>query len=133
MDRHDFLEGYTLYAFNLMPDEECGQHLCLIEAGNLRFETCFRQPLSHTINLIVTTETMNTVQLTAIMDKFSANTHFLGVLACDQLPERPVQKLPASLIINMHSSDLPGEHWLAVYISEDCVGWFFDSFGNKLW
>ena len=30
----------------------------------------------------------------------------------------------------MHTSDLPGEHWLAVYITEDRVGCFFDSFGN---
>ena len=36
MDREDFLEGYTLYAFNFLPNEECGQHLSLIKAGNLR-------------------------------------------------------------------------------------------------
>ena len=53
MDRQDFLEGYTLYAFNLTPDEECSQHLSLIKVGNLRLETRFRQPLPHTINLIV--------------------------------------------------------------------------------
>lgn len=74
---------------------------------------------------------MNTIQLSAIMDKILANTHFLGVLACDQLPKRAVQKLPSSVIINTHSSDLPGEHWLAVYITEDRVGCFFDSFGNS--
>lgn len=74
---------------------------------------------------------MNAVQLSAVMDKISANTHFLGVLACDQLPKTPVQNLPSSVIINTHSSDLPGEHWLAVYITEDRVGCFFDSFGNE--
>ena len=68
---------------------------------------------------------MNTVQLTAIMDRISANTHFLGVLACDQLPERPIQKLPLSVIINTHSSDLPGEHWLAVHITKDRIGCLF--------
>ena len=65
---------------------------------------------------------MNTVQLTAIMDRISENTHFLGVLACDQLPERPIQKLPSSVIINTHSSDFPGKHWLAVYITKDRIG-----------
>ena len=53
IDREDFLQGYTLYAFNLSPDEECGQHLSLIKSGNIRLETRFRQPLRSTINLIV--------------------------------------------------------------------------------
>ena len=50
--REEFLNGYMLYAFNLTPDEECA-HLSLIKSGNLRLETCFRQPLAHTINFIV--------------------------------------------------------------------------------
>lgn len=74
---------------------------------------------------------MNTIQLTAIMDKISCNTHFLGVLPCDYLPQTPLRKLPSSVIFNTHVSRLPGEHWLAIHISEDGVGYFFDSFGNK--
>ena len=53
IDREDFLNGYTLYAFNITPDEECSQHLLLIKNGNIRLETRFRQPLPNTINLIV--------------------------------------------------------------------------------
>ena len=53
VDREDFLNGYTLYAFNLTPDEECSQHLSLIKNGNIRLETRFRQPLPNTINVIV--------------------------------------------------------------------------------
>lgn len=53
IDREDFLNGYTLYAFNLAPDEECGQHVSLIKSGNIRLEARFRQPLTSTINLIV--------------------------------------------------------------------------------
>ncbi|XP_048020933.1 uncharacterized protein F54H12.2-like [Megalobrama amblycephala] len=41
IDRDDFLNGYTLYAFNLTPDEECGQHISLIKSGNIRLEACF--------------------------------------------------------------------------------------------
>ena len=52
-DRTDFLQGYTLYAFNLTPDEECSQHVSLVKSGNIRLEARFRQPLPHTINLIV--------------------------------------------------------------------------------
>lgn len=35
------------------------------------------------------------------------------------------------VILNTHTSGLPGQHWLAIYIKEDGVGCFFDSFGNK--
>ncbi|XP_077093892.1 uncharacterized protein F54H12.2-like [Siphateles boraxobius] len=51
--RNDFLNGYTLYAFNLTPDEECGQHVSLVKSGNIRVEARFRQPLPNTINLII--------------------------------------------------------------------------------
>ncbi len=73
---------------------------------------------------------MNTVQLTAIMDKISCNTHFLGVLPSDHLPERPLKTLPALAIVNTDPSDLPGEHWVAAYLSREGSGCFFDSFGN---
>ncbi|XP_053466915.1 uncharacterized protein F54H12.2-like [Ictalurus furcatus] len=53
IDREDFLHGYTLYAFNLTPDEDCSQHVSLIKSGNIRLEARFRQPLPRTINLIV--------------------------------------------------------------------------------
>jgi len=53
IDREDFLHGYTLYAFNFTPDEECGQHVSLIKSGNIRLEARFRHPLPRTINLIV--------------------------------------------------------------------------------
>lgn len=74
---------------------------------------------------------MNTVQLTSIMDKVSCNLHFLGVVPCDYLPKAPLRKLPSAVIINTDISGLPGQHWLAIYINEDGVGCFFDSFGNK--
>jgi len=53
INREDFLHGYTLYAFNFAPDEECSQHVSLIKSGNIRLEARFRQPLPRTINLIV--------------------------------------------------------------------------------
>ena len=53
IDREDFMAGYTLYSFNLTPDEDAGHHMSLIKSGNIRLEARFRQPLPHTINLIV--------------------------------------------------------------------------------
>ena len=52
-DKEEFSNGYTLYAFNLTPDENNGPHLSLIKSGSLRLETRFRTPLPQTINLIV--------------------------------------------------------------------------------
>ncbi len=73
---------------------------------------------------------MNTVQLTAIMEKNSSNTHFLGVLPSDQLPERTLRNLPSMSIVNTHPADQPGEYWVAVYLTQDGSGCFFDSYGN---
>lgn len=73
---------------------------------------------------------MNTIELTGIMKKIAINTHFLGVLASDQLPIKYVGRLPAMTVINTHPSTMPGEHWLALYIDDDRVGYFFDSFGH---
>ncbi|KAL0159409.1 hypothetical protein M9458_043134, partial [Cirrhinus mrigala] len=53
INREDFLKGYSLYAFNLTPNEDCGQHISLIKSGNIRLEACFKQLLAHIINLIV--------------------------------------------------------------------------------
>ena len=75
---------------------------------------------------------MNTIELTSILrNRIINGTDFLGVLACDQLPKHGVYKYPAMLIVNTHPSSIPGEHWLAVYITKDRHGYFFDSFGNS--
>ena len=54
---------------------------------------------------------------------------FLGVFAMDALPEQ-IPHLPVLLIINTHTSNLSGEHWKAVYISEERYGEVFDSLGQ---
>lgn len=51
---------------------------------------------------------------------------FLGVFAIDTLPKR-IPFLPILLIINTQTLNLPGQHWKAVYISEQKFGEVFDS------
>ena len=51
---------------------------------------------------------------------------FLGIFAIDGLPQQ-IPHLPALLIINTHTSNLAGEHWKAVYISQEHCGEVFDS------
>ncbi|XP_051791535.1 uncharacterized protein F54H12.2-like [Erpetoichthys calabaricus] len=53
ISRTDFSWGFTLFAFDLMPDQECGDHFSLVKTGNMRFEVRFWLPLPHTVNLIV--------------------------------------------------------------------------------
>lgn len=74
---------------------------------------------------------MNTIELTSILRKKIINgTDFIGTLACDQLTEIKVCNFPSMLIANTQPSTMPGEHWVAVYITKHKDGYFFDSFGN---
>ncbi|KAM6892598.1 uncharacterized protein F54H12.2-like [Xenentodon cancila] len=52
IDREDFAAGYTLFAFNLTPGDDCDA-LSPVSSGSLRLEMRFREPLPHTTTLIV--------------------------------------------------------------------------------
>lgn len=51
---------------------------------------------------------------------------FLGIFSIETLPKR-VQHLPLLLVVNNQTSNLPGQHWKAIYISSDKIGEVFDS------
>ncbi|XP_067417955.1 uncharacterized protein F54H12.2-like [Emydura macquarii macquarii] len=53
IDRVEFAQGYTLFAFDLSPDQECTDHYSLIKTGNLRAEIRFAKALTATVNMIV--------------------------------------------------------------------------------
>ncbi len=50
--RQDFGAGYSLFCFNLDPDEGRSGNVSLIKTGNVRLEVRFRVPLPRTVNLI---------------------------------------------------------------------------------
>ena len=52
ISRRDFGAGYTLFCFNLEPDEGSAGNVSLIKTGNVRLEARFRVPLPRTVNLI---------------------------------------------------------------------------------
>ncbi|XP_066477510.1 uncharacterized protein F54H12.2-like [Tiliqua scincoides] len=53
VNREDFERGYRLFAFDLSPDQEYGDHYSLINSGNLRAEVWFARPFPQTVNMIV--------------------------------------------------------------------------------
>ena len=55
---------------------------------------------------------------------------FLGVFPRDCLP-KSVPNYPCTLIINTDTKNLPGKHWVAIYISSYKEGEYFDSFGHE--
>lgn len=55
-----------------------------------------------------------------------ARTCFRGVFSVDTLPY--TFSLPATFIVNTQASNLPGEHWICVYIDKVQRGEYADSF-----
>ncbi|XP_034628423.1 uncharacterized protein F54H12.2-like [Trachemys scripta elegans] len=53
IDCEEFAQGYTLFAFDLSPNQECSDHYSLIKTGNLRAEIRFGKALTVTVNMIV--------------------------------------------------------------------------------
>ena len=54
---------------------------------------------------------------------------FLCVYSRRNLPSH-IKSYPASLIINTDTRNLPGKHWVAIYINKRKRGEYFDSFGR---
>ena|SRR5437868_8264642 len=50
-----------------------------------------------------------------------------GVFACDKLPK--FANKPSALICNTQPSNMPGEHWIAIYLDINGKGEYFDSYG----
>ena len=73
---------------------------------------------------------METKEISEILsrDRYTGQ-YFRGVYACDQLPNQYVPH-PSGLIINTDPASKPGQHWVAVFITAEGVGEYFDSFGK---
>lgn len=72
---------------------------------------------------------LRSVDIKNILSRDPRSKHkFLGVYAADTLPLRVPQR-PCALVVNMDTSNLPGSHWVAIYVRSDGVGEYFDSYG----
>jgi hypothetical protein len=71
---------------------------------------------------------MNSIQIEEIFKKHEYTKKiFKGAIAFDELPKKI--KKPSAYIINTHTRDKEGEHWLAIFYSSNGNAEFFDSFG----
>ncbi|RWS21522.1 hypothetical protein B4U80_06898, partial [Leptotrombidium deliense] len=52
---------------------------------------------------------------------------FVGTFPRDNIPT--TTRRPASFIVNTDSSNEPGEHWVAIYLTKNNKAEYFDSFG----
>lgn len=73
---------------------------------------------------------MNTNQLyCAINCDKEMKSKIIGVYAADNIP-RTLHTLPYGFIVNTDPHHLPGKHWIACFINENCILELFDSYGN---
>lgn len=66
---------------------------------------------------------MNTYEILEELKKFTN----IYVLPRNKLPR--IKKRPAGIVINTDGENEAGEHWVSVYIGEDDIPIYFDSFG----
>ena len=74
---------------------------------------------------------MNTFQLAQVLTKDPVTEeNFAGVYACNQLSSIEIKEYPKPFVVNTDSMELPGTHWIAIYLSKQMKGEFFDSYGK---
>ncbi len=73
---------------------------------------------------------MNSLQILNILksDPFT-KTVFTNVLPSDRLPHE-IQKKPRGFVLNTDPSNRPGTHWVAMYLTAEGKGKFWDSYGE---
>ena len=63
ISREEYKAGYTLFAYDLTPDMEDGDHNQLIKTGVVSLSLQFRQPLPSVTNVVVYAEFENLVEI----------------------------------------------------------------------
>lgn len=73
---------------------------------------------------------MYTREVKKLGDRYVPN--FIGVFPLDRLPRKFKLKTSVNFILNTHTHNLPGEHWLAVSFQKSKMTLYaFDPFGHK--
>ena len=67
---------------------------------------------------------MDTIKINKNLIKIKG---FIGTFSRDRLPKQ--MNKSCGLVANTDTSFEPGEHWIAIYIDENGIGEYFDSYG----
>ena len=68
-------------------------------------------------------------KIECLLSRLMDNVWWLGVFACDELPDLTREIRPWCLILNTDPKDKPGTHWLALYAFSARSIELLDSFG----
>ncbi|CAL1298051.1 unnamed protein product [Larinioides sclopetarius] len=79
--------------------------------------------------LLQTLIMLSNMDIATFLSSRGTNGIFRGVFAADQIPQ-DLGDGPAMIIINTLPSSTLGEHWIAVYLRNGCI-YFFYSFGRQ--
>ena len=56
---------------------------------------------------------------------------FIGVFPKDQLPLAATATKNLTFVVNTDASNLPGQHWIAVFVRDKTTAYVFDPFGQS--
>ena len=74
---------------------------------------------------------METREIDAEMKDYDC---YIGTFARDLMPKYKIYKRPLALIMNTDISSKPGQHWVALFIDENNIAEYLDSYGySPLW
>jgi hypothetical protein len=71
---------------------------------------------------------LNNLTTSEIYKKLKNFKPFIGVFACNEIPQIPIGLRTYGFVVNTDPRELPGEHWVACFVSNG-KGEYFDSFG----
>ena len=69
--RLEFANGYSIFAFNLAPDSETGEHLNLLKTGTLHLSVQFSKAVSKTTQVLIFGEFQGVIELDRYRSVFS--------------------------------------------------------------
>jgi len=69
---------------------------------------------------------MNSLEINKALKNYKC---FLGTFARDQLPTSLPKFRPLAIIMNTDPINLPGQHWVSIFVDETNCAEYFDSYG----
>ena len=75
---------------------------------------------------------LSNIEIDNFLREYAPHT-YLNIYAYDQFDPTYCPYLPISIVINAYPASIKMGHWMAVYITHDRNGSFFDSFGLTAW